>query len=205
MNKAELVALLVCFVVLLIQAKAYSANDYNVQTLSIGGDEKVEDATNIQNFKKEVIPGNNQKPITGSVNDTDYLSSNPYYAPNYNNYYTYPTTVIYRTGVPYYTYGTPSYRISQPAYVNGLGYNGMGAGMSFNYSGHNFNYGFSSGNGMYASRTIPYNPPPPPPPCCNHHYNGQGNHHGQGHPPGTPGQFGPPPVINLPSNVIYKR
>ena len=191
MNKKRLIGVLVCFMLLFTQMTAYSANDYNTKSLKVGDEQNDEDATSVQTFKKEEIPSNN-KTMNGSVNST-YTPVNTVYVPYYNNYpttyYAYPTTTyIYRTGVPYYTYGTPSYRISQPAYINGLGY-GTGASMTYNYQGHNFNYNIGAGTGMYASRTIPYNPPPPPPPspCCHQQ---------------QPGQVHP---INLPSNVVYKR
>ena len=194
MNNRRLIGILVCFILLFTQIKAFSANDFHTKSLNIGDDTKVEDATNVQSFTKEEIPSYNQ-PVTGSVNST-YTPVNTTYVPYYNNYpttyYAYPTTTyIYRTGIPYYTYGTPSYRISQPAYINELRY-GAASSMSYDYKGHSFNYNVGAGRGMYASRTIPYNPPPPPPPspCCHH--------------PQQPGQMHPH-TINLPSNVVYKR
>lgn len=194
MNKKRLIGVLVCFVLLFTQIKAYSDSGYQTKSLNIGDNTEVEDATNVQTFKKEEIPSNNAQ-ISGSVNSTAYTPTNTIYVPYYNNYpttyYAYPTTTyIYRTGVPYYTYGTPSYRISQPAYINGLGY-GAASSMSYNYKGHAFNYNIGAGTGMYASRPVPYNPPPPPPPspCCRHH---------------QPGQMHPQPR-NLPSNVVYRR
>ena len=192
MDKRRLIGFLACCFLLFIQVKAYSDDDYYTQSLQIGDDTKTEDATNVQTYTKSKI---HSKTVNGTVNNTVYVPAGTPYVP-YNNYYQYPTnyyaypttTYIYRTGIPYYSYGTPSYMISQPA-INELGYTGTGAGMALNYQGHNFSYNIGAGRGMYASRTIPYNPPPPPspPPCCNP------QHSGQIHP------------INLPSNVIYKR
>ena len=175
----------IMLMLLFSQIKAYSDDDYYVQTLSIGGDEKVENPTNIQTFKKEEIPTFNKEPVSGSVNNTVYVPVTtpvvPYYYP--------ANTIIYHTGVPYYTFGTSSYRITQPAFYNNIGTRPTSA-MSFNYHGHGFDYGFSSGNPIYMHHPVPYNPPPPPPPCCNNNHNNRPY---------------PPQPINLPSNFVYKR